>query len=123
MHGGVEDYFGTAARAMADRSIFVVVFDSRQRERVEEAASGSGLAIVRWVSVIPREAKDSLFSLFAMQKRKASGPDQEISKENDLDLVIRDRDGKWPPVYREARSMIGFPPGYWARTRSRIFFT
>ena len=27
-------------------------------------------------------------------------------------LVIRDRNGKWTPAYREARSVIGFPPGY-----------
>ena len=111
MHGDVEDYCAAATRSMTPGALFVLAFDNRQTARIDEAAASAGLVVLRSTPVVPKEGKDPLFRLFTLRREDCPGQREGLSHTEEGPLIIRDRDGKWSEPYREARRVIGFPPG------------
>jgi tRNA1(Val) A37 N6-methylase TrmN6 len=103
--GGIEDYCAAAARLLAPGGTFVACEAAAQAARVAEAARQAGLAVERWLDVIPRAGKPPLFSAFTLRARAIARPAPgEV-------LVVRDADGKWTDAFRSLRHEMGMPPG------------
>jgi tRNA1(Val) A37 N6-methylase TrmN6 len=103
--GGVEGYAPAAARALAPRGLFVLVHEWAERERVHQAGSSAGLALVRIRPVEFREGRPPLIALYAFERG-----DPAASGRIEEPLVIRTRVGSRDEGYRAARAWMGFPP-------------
>lgn len=72
--GGVEAYCLSAASRLAScASRFVVCDTSLAIDRVDAAAAGAGLVILRRLDVIPKTGKPPLFSVWVMRLRDPVG--------------------------------------------------
>jgi tRNA1(Val) A37 N6-methylase TrmN6 len=104
--GGLEDYGGAAARALAPGGAFVVCSGAQDPAgRVERAAAAAGLGIERAVEVIPKEGKAPLFYVHVMR-----APDRARPVSRRERFVSRCRDGSRHPDMHRARALMGLPP-------------
>ncbi|HEY2031374.1 MAG TPA: methyltransferase, partial [Myxococcales bacterium] len=65
LHGGVDDYCATAARALAPEGRFIFCFPTPQSARAVAACEQAGLQVLAMRDVVPRATLPPLFSLFA----------------------------------------------------------
>ena len=103
-HGGVEAYCEAAARMLAPGAPFVACEAWIQRERVAPAGRAAGLALTYWREVIPREGKGPLLVVFAMSAVAQAGV-----LVTPPPLVVRDRQGRRTPEFRDVRESMGMP--------------
>jgi tRNA1Val (adenine37-N6)-methyltransferase len=103
--GGVDGYAATAARALTDEGLFVLVHAWADAHRVQEAADAAGLARWRTLPVLFREDREPLIALYAL-RRPAVCPGHS----QDEPLVVRRLDGQRGDAFRAARRWMGFPP-------------
>lgn len=112
VRGDVGDYCRVAARHLSAGGVFACVFPlpDGQRERLDQAATDSGLTIVRFRPVVLREGAPALLGLYAMT-RGADLPDA-FRRQTwvEPDLVIRRADGAVHPEYQAIKLAFGFPP-------------
>lgn len=110
--GGIEDYCLAAAKALEPEGRLVVCEGAGQEERVIRAAQDARLSILETLSVIPKEGKGALFSVYCMKKR---GPEShEVCTSllgREQTLVVRDRTDRWTPAFRAVRTAMGMPGG------------
>lgn len=110
VRGDVRDYCRVAAGALAPGGWFAWVFPTEQLERVEAAADGAGLSIVRRRPVVLREGEAPLLNLFAAA-RSVDLPEAMRGRTwVEPALVIRAADGSVHPEYAAVKLSIGFPP-------------
>jgi len=102
--GGIEDYCLAAARLLAPSAPFVACETANQQGRVLAAAHAAGLAVERWLDVIPRDGKPPLISVFALRH----GPPPP-SLTPDPPLIVRDAHGQRTPAFRALRADMGMP--------------
>lgn len=107
LRGGVEAYCEAAERLLTPEGVFVVVFDGRQRARLERAARESGLAVQRYRDVVSKEGRAPLIAVAALG-RPGALPDACM---DDGALVLRTRDGARTDAFRALRARMGMPPG------------
>jgi tRNA1(Val) A37 N6-methylase TrmN6 len=105
LRGGVEDYCLAAARLLAPGGRFVVCQASAQRARVEAAAQGAGLHILRYREIVPREGRDPLFTVFSMTPQTEQNP----ATVADSPFMVRDAKGDRTAQYLEVRRDMGMP--------------
>lgn len=103
--GGIEAYCAAAIPRLAPGAPFVACQAWNQRERVEPAASATGLRLVRWREIVPRTGKEPLLCIFAMRAREFAEP-----LVVDPPLVVRDGDGRRTEEFSRARGELGMPP-------------
>lgn len=107
LRGGVEDYCLAAEESLAPGGLFVVVFDGRQRRRLELAAEGAGLAIFRIRDVVSNIGREPLIVVAAMARpAEAPASFSEVSP-----LLLRGEGGQRSREFRELRAEMGLPPG------------
>jgi tRNA1(Val) A37 N6-methylase TrmN6 len=110
LRGDVGDYARVAAAHLAPGGLFACVFPETQHARVEDAASGASLAIVRRRPVVFREGEAAVIGLFAMM-RVADLPAASCQATwVEPPLVIRTAGGRVHPEYGVVKLAIGFPP-------------
>jgi tRNA1(Val) A37 N6-methylase TrmN6 len=102
--GGIEDYCLAAARALTPGGLFATCAGALQADRVTHAAAAAGLAIEARRDVVPREGKGVLFAVYAL--RRAAGAAAPVMLPA---LVVRDREGRWTPEFRDLRRTMGMP--------------
>ena len=104
--GGVEDYCGAGARALAPGGVFALIFTHRERARVLSAAEDAGLGLLRQRSVVTREGREPLLCMFAF-----AGPGEGCLAAAELPaLVVRLADGRRSDEMQALRVEMGFPP-------------
>jgi tRNA1(Val) A37 N6-methylase TrmN6 len=104
--GGVEAYCDAAARLLAPGGVFVACQAAQQADRVAPAAAAAGLAITRWMEIVPRAGKPPLVVLFACARADEAG-----ARVDEEPLVVRGRDLAWTPAFTQLRLEMGLPPG------------
>jgi tRNA1(Val) A37 N6-methylase TrmN6 len=110
LRGDIGDYCGVAASHLTPGGLFACVFPEEQRERVESAAGGAGLNIVRRRPVMFKDGEPPLITLFAMV-RAGDLPDRMRGRTwVGPALIIRASDGSVHPEYAAVKLSIGFPP-------------
>jgi tRNA1(Val) A37 N6-methylase TrmN6 len=110
LRGDIGDYARAAAAHLAPGGLFACVFPEDQRERVERAAAGAGLAIVRRRPIVFREGEPPLVGLYAMT-RTADIPERlHGTSWVEPPLVIRAAGGSVHPEYAAVKLSVGFPP-------------
>ena len=102
--GGIEDYCVTAAGLLAPGAPFVACAAGFQRARVYAAADAAGLAVTRWMDVLPKPGKPPLFCVFAMSHRELAGPMVE-----ETPLLLRGADGRFTVEHDLMRHELGIP--------------
>jgi tRNA1Val (adenine37-N6)-methyltransferase len=110
--GTIADYCATAAKHLTPGGFFACVFptDPAQLARVEAAARGAHLVIVRRRPVIFREGDPPLIGLFGLM-RAEDLPDWFRDRTwVEPELIIRTRTGAIHPEYSAVKLAIGFPP-------------
>ena len=112
LRGDINAYCAVAVRHLAAGGIFACVFPQPdgQRERVLEAASTHGLAIVRHRPVVLRAGAPPLLSLYAMTRAIDLPEGMREQTWEEPDLVIRQADGAVHPEYQAIKLAFGFPP-------------
>jgi tRNA1(Val) A37 N6-methylase TrmN6 len=96
LHGDVFDYCRVAARRLAPGGRFC--FCHRPDDpRCEEAVRGAGLSVTHRRDVVFREGRPPALALFTC----AIG--EELPRQEDLPLTLRDRRGQRPESYRAVR--------------------
>lgn len=103
IRGGIDDYAAAAARTLAPGGLFVVCHS--HPERVSAAAERAGLAVRAARAVVPREGRDPLFSLFALERAESAA----LPRAEPPPLVVRDRSGQWTDDFRALRHTMGMP--------------
>lgn len=105
LRGGVEDYLGAGARALASGGRLVLCADARTPERVTETAPGFGLRVLRRRDVVPRAGKKPpLFTVWTL------GHDSEGGEyERTEPLVVLDDCGVPTRMGCELRNFVGIP--------------
>ena len=88
--------------------MFACIFPDEQRARVEKAAAGAELMIVRRRPVVFREGQPPLVTLFAMMRASDLPPAMHGWLEPPL--VIRTAAGAVHPEYAVVKLAVGFPP-------------
>ncbi|MGE3404427.1 MAG: tRNA1(Val) (adenine(37)-N6)-methyltransferase, partial [Vicinamibacterales bacterium] len=66
LRGDIADYARVASAHLEPGGLFACVFPEEQRARVEAAARGAGLIIIRRRPIVFREGEEPLIGLFAM---------------------------------------------------------
>jgi tRNA1(Val) A37 N6-methylase TrmN6 len=113
VRGGIGDYCAAAARHLGPGALFACVFPVTpdvQHERVRQAASSAGLAIVRWRPVVLREPERPLLGLFGMMRLTDLPEKMRSLTWSEPPLVIRAQDGSIHPEYSVVKLSFGFPP-------------
>jgi tRNA1Val (adenine37-N6)-methyltransferase len=110
LRGDIRDYCAVAAEHLAPGGLFACVFPEEQRARVESAAGGAGLAIVRRRPVVFKEGEPPLVTLFAMVRAGDLPERMRAQTWVEPPLVIRAADGSVHPEYAAVKLSIGFPP-------------
>jgi tRNA1(Val) A37 N6-methylase TrmN6 len=110
LRGDIRDYCAVASMHLAPGGLFACVFPEEQRERVESAARGAALTIVRRRPVVFKEPEPPLVTLFAMV-RAGDLPERMHDRTwVEPPLVIRAADGSVHPEYAAVKLSVGFPP-------------
>lgn len=107
LRGGVESYCEAAERLLAPGGLFIVVFDGRQRTRLERAAQAAGLAVYRYRDVVSKEGRPPLIAVAALTRPH----EQPDPYQPEPPLLLRHEDGTRSPEFRALRAMMGMPPG------------
>jgi len=110
LHGDIRDYAAVAAAHLSPGGVFACVFPDAQRQRVEDAAGGAGLTIIRRRPVVFREGEPPLVTLFAMMRAADLPEPMHGSTWVEPPLVIRTSDGRVHPEYAAVKLAVGFPP-------------
>jgi tRNA1(Val) A37 N6-methylase TrmN6 len=110
LRGDVADYASAAARHLAPGGVFACVFPQDQQDRIEDAARGAELAIVRRRPVVFKEGESPLIGLFAMMRRDDLPEPMRERTWVEPPLIIRAVDGRVHPEYSAVKLAIGFPP-------------
>ncbi len=108
LRGDIRDYAAVAAAHLAAGGLFVCVFPEDQRDRAEQAARDSSLAVIRHRPVVFREGEPPIVALFAMGRAADLPP--TVRTWTEPPLVIRMADGGIHPEYAAVKLSIGFPP-------------
>jgi len=110
LRGDIVDYARVAAAHLAGGGLFACVFPEDQRERVEQAAAGASLVIIRRRPVVFKEGEPPLIGLFAMMR--ADDLPERLRQRTWVEppLVVRDADGGVHPEYAAVKLAVGFPP-------------
>jgi tRNA1Val (adenine37-N6)-methyltransferase len=111
--GTIADYATVAEKHLAPGGLFACVFPLEpafQKERVLAAASGAGLALVRWRPVILKEGESPLLGLFAMTRASDLPEWFRANSWQEPPLTIRTRSGAVHPEYMAVKLSFGFPP-------------
>ncbi len=110
VRGTIDDYARTAALNLSAGGVFVCVFPEAQRARVEAAAAGAKLTVVRRRPVVFKEGQAPLVTLFLMM-RAADLPEAMRDRTwVEPPLVIRGDDGGVHHEYAAIKLAVGFPP-------------
>jgi tRNA1(Val) A37 N6-methylase TrmN6 len=110
LRGDIADYARIAARHLAPGGVFACVFPEEQLTRIENAARGAGLTIVRRRPVVFKEGEDPLIGLFVMMRGVDLPEPVRARTWVEPLLVIRAVDGRVHPEYSAVKLAIGFPP-------------
>ena len=110
LRGDIRDYARVAAAHLAPGGLFACVFPEEQRARIETAARGAALVVVRRRPVVFREGEPPLVGLFAMMRGEDLPPPMRERTWVEPPLVIRAADGSVHPEYAAVKLAIGFPP-------------
>ncbi len=113
MRGDISNYCAIASEHLEPGGIFACVFPinpDEQHQRVKEAATKSGLTIVRWRPVIFRENETPLLGLFVMMKANDLPSTFRTQSWAEPPLTIRMADGTIHPEYSAIKLAFGFPP-------------
>ena len=113
MRGDIGDYCAAAAPRLNRGGIFACVFPvapSAQKIRVEAAAAGAGLGIIRWRPVTLREPEPPLLGLFCMVGMSDVPTSARREPWMESPLVIRTAEGRVHPEYSVVKMSFGFPP-------------
>src|SRR5437762_5770910 len=110
MRGDMRDYAHVAAAHLAPGAVFACVFPEADRRRVEDAAAGAKLTIVRRRPVVFREGEPPLIGLFAMARSDDLPPRMQARTWTEPPLTIRCADGSVHPEYAAVKLAVGFPP-------------
>ena len=110
LRGDIASYASVAAAHLAPGGVFACVFPAAQHARVEAAARGAALAIVRRRPVVFREGEPPLIELFAMTKQADLPESLHERTWVEPELVVRAADGRVHPEYATVKLAIGFPP-------------
>ena len=110
LRGNIVHYCTTASAHLAAGGFFACVFPTEQLGRVEDAARGAGLTIVRRRPVVLREGDVPLITLFGMMRMEHLPEAFRGQTWVEPELVIRRKDGAVHPEYSAVKLAIGFPP-------------
>lgn len=110
LRGDISDYARVAAAHLAAGGVFACVFPEEQRARVEDAARGASLVVVRRRPVVFREGEPPLVGLFVMMRAEDLPERVRGCTWVEPPLVIRAADGNVHPEYAAVKLSIGFPP-------------
>jgi tRNA1Val (adenine37-N6)-methyltransferase len=110
MRGDVRDYAAIAAPHLAPGGIFACVFPDADRRRVEDAAKGAQLSIVRRRAIVFREGEAPLVGLFGMMRDGDLPAHMRERTWVEPPLTIRCADGAVHPEYAAVKLAVGFPP-------------
>lgn len=110
LRGDIADYARAASAHLAPGGVFACVFPEEQRQRVEGAASGAGLVIVRRRAVVFKEGEPPLIGLFLMMRATDLPEGLRGRTWVEPPLVIRSKDGSVDPEYSAVKLAVGFPP-------------
>ena len=110
LRGDIRDYCRVAGTHLAPGGLFACVFPEEQRARVESAASGAELTVVRRRPIVFREGEPPLVTLFAMARAGDLPERMRTQTWVEPPLVIRAADGSVHPEYSAVKLSIGFPP-------------
>ena len=110
LRGDIGDYCAVAAAHLASGGLFACVFPEEQRARLESAASGAELTVVRRRPIVFREGEPPLVTLFAMVRAGDLPERMRGQTWVEPPLVIRARDGSVHPEYAAVKLSVGFPP-------------
>ncbi|HET9272378.1 MAG TPA: methyltransferase [Vicinamibacterales bacterium] len=110
LRGDIRDYCAVAAAHLASGGLFACVFPEEQRARLESAASGAELTVVRRRPIVFREGEPPLVTLFAMVRAGDLPERMRGQTWVEPPLVIRARDGSVHPEYAAVKLSVGFPP-------------
>ena len=110
LRGDIRDYCTVAAAHLASGGLFACVFPEEQRARLESAASGAELTVVRRRPIVFREGEPPLVTLFAMVRAGDLPERMRGQTWVEPPLVIRARDGSVHPEYAAVKLSVGFPP-------------
>ena len=100
--GGVEAYLTVAAQRVAPSGRIVICSAALERDRVTAAVQALGLGHAEHWAIVPRAGKQPLVMVDVLA---LSGAAQPAAHE----LVVRDRDGRWTPGFRDVRAALGMP--------------
>lgn len=104
--GGVEVYLETAARAMSEEGRFFLVFQTRSRDRVLDAARVQDFHLAGQADFLMRRDREEPFlSVFEFSRQPQSTPDY-------FRCPVRDADGEISPEYLEIRRELGVSPPF-----------
>jgi tRNA1(Val) A37 N6-methylase TrmN6 len=99
--GGVEVYLETAAKAMSRDALFYLVFQTRSKDRVVEAATRSGLHLGGQADFfMRRDRAEPFLSVFEFSHHPSSSPHR-------FSCPVRDGDGKISAEYQKIRMELG----------------
>jgi tRNA1Val (adenine37-N6)-methyltransferase len=110
VRGDIRDYARVAAAHLAPGGLFACVFPEGDRGRVEDAARGAQLSIVRRRPVVFREGEPRLVDLFAMVRDTDLPAHMRERTWVEPPLTIRCADGTVHPEYAAVKLAVGFPP-------------
>lgn len=110
VRGTIADYAQVAARHLSVGGAFACVFPEEQRHRVEAAAHGAELAIVRRRPVVFKEGESPLIGLFLMMRASDLPESMRARTWVEPSLVIRTSDGRVSDEYAAVKLAVGFPP-------------
>lgn len=110
LRGDIRDYCRVAGAHLSAGGLFACVFPEEQRTRVESAASGAELTVVRRRPIVFKDGEPPLITLFAMV-RAGDLPERMRGRTwVEPPLVIRAADGSVHAEYAAVKLSIGFPP-------------
>jgi tRNA1(Val) A37 N6-methylase TrmN6 len=110
LRGDIRDYCAVAAAHLASGGLFACVFPEEQHARVESAASGAELTVVRRRPIVFREGEPPLVTLFAMVRAGDLPERMRAQTWVEPPLVIRAADGSVHAEYAAVKLSVGFPP-------------
>ena len=90
--------------------VFACVFPEEQLQRMERAARGAELTIVRRRPVVFKEGDAPLVGLFVMMARHDLPDDMRERTWLEPPLIVRAADGRVHAEYSAVKLAIGFPP-------------
>lgn len=107
LRGDVSDYARAAVRHLAPGGWFMLCFPTRQRQRAIDGILSSGLKIVRYRDVIPRETLPPLFTLFACRMPEDFQGETSVEPP----FIVRHGNGRLTAEMAAVRRGFGFSDG------------